>query len=189
LVGAGIRTEKFNVLSRDLKGKIENIRFSQGTMDVRTGQFQLEKVNGRLKGSAGDATFHIKKADGGVEWNSKSGGLQIDQMGGAFMVKTVSGKISLEVQRQDPEDERWIETESGNILLTLPFSFAGAVDLWTMQGKLSLQFPWDREEKELPVNAGYGPETPNRILGRVGTGGTLLRLFSISGDIRVLKGK
>jgi hypothetical protein len=80
-------------------------------------------------------------------------------------------------------DKAFIESGRGNLTLTLPATFSGDVDLWSLSGNAGIAFPLVRNVS----GAFVGPEPANRISGRVGRGGELLRLYSEFGDVRVLK--
>jgi hypothetical protein len=80
-------------------------------------------------------------------------------------------------------DRALIESVRGSITLGLPTLFSGDVDVWSLSGNTSIDFPVAPEE-----GAASGPQPANHLLGRIGTGGGLLKVFSERGDIHVERG-
>lgn len=117
--------------------------------------------------------------DGVVEFHTGSGSVDLLDVSGFSSGKSESGSIRVGAYRWKYMDEALFESVSGNIDLSLPAQIHAEVDLWSVQGSVRSEFKVQRLDRP----GAYGPEPLNRITGRVGTGGEVLKVFSERGNV------
>jgi hypothetical protein len=98
---------------------------------------------------------------------------------------TDSGNITAQMSSWNSNEQAIIETVRGNITIEFPESFSVDADFWSLAGVTSLQYPLIRSQEVTAM----GPEPDNHLMGRIGDGGEILKMFSEHGDITVIKGK
>ena len=68
--------------------------------------------------------------------------------------------------------------------MTLPSNFSGDLDVKSILGRASVGYSLQNPGERISM----GPEPANHLAGRIGDGGEILKVFSESGDIQILRG-
>ena len=162
--------------------------------DVAGSQVYAESSSGaiRLAGISGEQLYVSKsgpitggKLKGRIEFHTLQAPVEIEDSRGFVSGRTETGNIIARMKDWVFSDRALIESVKGSIELDLPQGFSGDVDVWSLSGKANVDFPMTPEGVS---STAIGPEPANHLLGRVGTGGGLLKIFSERGDIRVEHG-
>ena len=96
-----------------------------------------------------------------------------------------TGDITATIRNWEFTDKALIETTRGNINLTFPQRFSGEVDLWSVHGKVDLDFPLEK----LQNSTNFGPEPDNHLVGRSERVASCLRCLRTQETISLSKGK
>ncbi len=177
------------------KMKLENIR---GNVEVKTtsGDVVIGNVQGDLAWSStsgdldlanlvGDLDLHTTSGgvsgheiNGDIKANSVSGYLAfLDSQGGLSYLHTTSGDIRAELKVIDKDvSSMSLSTVSGGITLYLPEDASFDLDISTVSGEINTGF------KVLIDSV-----SERKLKGKVGTGGLVIELKTVSGDISLRK--
>lgn len=162
--------------------------------DVVGAHVYSESSSGSMKitGVSGEQLYVSKsgaisggKLQGRIEFHTQQAPVQIEDSRGFLSGRTETGNIVARMKDWVFSDRALIESIQGSIHLDLPQRFSGDVDVWSLSGQAVVDFPMTSDG--VPKSS-IGPEPANHLLGRVGTGGGLLKVFSERGDIRVQRG-
>jgi hypothetical protein len=131
--------------------------------------------------------FIGRTVNGEVEADALQGDVQAQTVNGSVNVattglvtaSTVNGSVKAAMGRADWPDGATFKTVNGGITLTLPPVFDADLRADTLNGNITSDFP-------ITVT---GTVSPRQLRGRVGSGGHDLRLSTVNGSIRLLKGQ
>jgi len=126
-------------------------------------------VNGEITGESlqGDAEAH-----------TVNGSIRLTTTGTAI-ANTVNGSLNLTMGRADWPNGATFKTVNGGITLTLPSVFDAELSADTLNGSIAADFP-------ISVT---GQMTPRRLRGTIGNGGHELKLSTVNGSIRLIRGQ
>jgi len=138
-----------------------------------SGQIQATGVAGGLHASTGSGSVTLRQtAPGDVEVNTGSGTLELEGVHGHVRAQTASGNIVVEGEGQ----ESWrLSTASGNVTVRLPGQQGFTLRAHTVSGGI-------HTDREMTVQ---GSLSKHELEGKVGDGGFLLDVSTVSGNIRV----
>ena len=151
-----------------LQGVKGNVHASTGS-----GEITATGVAGGLHASTGSGSVTLRQtAPGDVEVSTGSGTLQLEGVHGAVRANTASGNILVEGEGQDS----WrLSTASGNVTVRLPSQQGFTLHARTVSGNV-------HTDREMTVQGTLGK---HELEGKVGGGGFLLDVSTVSGNIRV----
>ena len=151
-----------------LEGVKGNVHASTGS-----GEITATDVAGGLHASTGSGSVTLRQtAPGDVEVSTGSGTLQLEGVHGAVRANTASGNILVEGEGQDS----WrLSTASGNVTVRLPGQQGFTLHAHTVSGNV-------HTDREMTVQGTLGK---HELEGKVGGGGFLLDVSTVSGSIRV----
>lgn len=132
-------------------------------------RFVGRTVNGEINGEA-------LQAD--VEAHTVNGSVKVTTTGSA-VANTVNGSVNVTMGRADWPNDANFKTVNGGITLTLPNVIDAELRADTLNGSIASDFP-------ITVT---GELSPRRLYGRIGNGGHDLRLSTVNGSIRLIKGQ
>jgi hypothetical protein len=164
---------------------IQDVAGSQVYAESSTGAIRLAGVSGEQLYVSKSGPITGGKLRGRIEFHTQQAPVEIEDSRGFLSGRTETGNIIARMKDWVFTDRALIESVQGSIVLDLPQQFSGDVDVWSLSGKANIDFPLTPEGVS---RASVGPEPTNHLLGRVGSGGGLLKIFSERGDIRVEHG-
>jgi DUF4097 and DUF4098 domain-containing protein YvlB len=138
-----------------------------------SGEILATGVAGGLHASTGSGSVTLRQtAPGDVEVSTGSGTLQLEGVHGAVRAQTASGNILVEGEGQDS----WrLSTASGNVTVRLPGEQGFTLHAHTVSGSV-------HTAREMTVQ---GTFDKHELEGKVGGGGFMLDVSTVSGNIRV----
>lgn len=154
-----------------IHGRSDN-RWRDERMDVevrlpRTLEVSASSVSGDVR---------VTGAQGDVRAGSVSGDVRLDQLRArSVRAKSVSGRVTVAVDELTGTGQLEFGSVSGDVELTLPTSLDADLEMSTVSGNIDSSFP-------ITLNGRMGRR---RIEGRIGKGGRLLELSTVSGDVRL----
>lgn len=170
------------------------------TISTRDGSITVERVDGRLELRSDDGSVRVSDAPGDLVIVTRDGTITLDRVQGRIDARTGDGSIrvagvpaALDLETRDGSvvvrAERgtvmtspWtVRTGDGSLVMELPDDFAAELDAETGDGSVKSDLDVagaapPREEKE---------RDRNRLRGRIGAGGHLLKLRTGDGSIRL----
>jgi hypothetical protein len=135
-----------------------------------SGDIEIEAVSGLLRAASSSGGISIAEAEGRVEAKTSSGDIELELAGPSVLAHTSSGSITVSAEEGFEGGE--LGTSSGDIEVELEGG-----DLEIRAESVSGDINFDGEEAEDRV--------PRRMRTRLGQGGCLLELRTVSGDIEV----
>jgi hypothetical protein len=124
-------------------------------------------VNGSVHVSGVEATGELRSVNGNVEVLDGSG---------RWNARTTNGNVHLELRQVDPSGPLAAETVNGSIVLALPPDTGAELDVRNVNGDF---------QSELPLTL-QGSLTSREFHGRLGAGGSPIRMRTVNGAIRVV---
>ena len=175
IVGAGeidvssLRSNSVYLESKEGAQRIKNVRSKQQLYVATDGKIFGEDLNGN------------------IEFRTEGGDVQIEQSRGFISGVTASGHIKVAMREWEFSDKAFLESETGNIHLSLPSSFAGFVDLRSNSGLAVLsKFILNKELPEKnPRPKPLGPDPAGLVRGQIGDGGDEIKLYSRRGNVEI----
>jgi hypothetical protein len=147
----------------------------KGSVRATTGSGEIVAtgVAGGLHASTGSGNVTLRQtAPGDVEVSTGSGSLQLEGVHGAVRAQTASGNILVSGEGQNS----WrLSTASGNVTVRLPGQQGFTLRAHTVSGSV-------HTAREMTVQGTLGK---HELEGKVGGGGFLLEVSTVSGDIQV----
>lgn len=124
---------------------------------------------------SGDVT--VAGAEGRVRAGSVSGDVRMDQLRSITGVRasSVSGNIDVRVESLSGEGDLHFSSVSGNVTAELPKDLNADVTMRSVSGQLDSDFP-------LTLN---GRMNRHSLEARIGKGGRILEVHTVSGDVRL----
>lgn len=166
--------EKYNLDVSTAGGDVK-IEKLEGTMDVATagGDVKLADVAGilNLKTSGGD--IKVQNFKGNVNAQTSGGDIKLQGLDGEIKAETSGGDVKVEYAGENKGID--LSTMGGDVSLKLPADFSAEIDLKSNGGTVKCDLTVTSSDKN----------TPSTILGKIGTGGKLVKCRTMGGDIRI----
>jgi len=125
---------------------------------------EASTVNGRLD---------LQGIDGRLRLSTVNGPIQARDLGGTLRASTVNGAIDAEMRRLPEGAELTLQTTNGGVELALPADVRASVEVSTINGGVSTDFPLEREGR-------WGPK---RMHGDLNGGGGTIRIETTNGGV------
>lgn len=164
---------------------VEKVSASQIYVENVSNSISAHEVQGKQTYVSKTGDVLGEKLKGYIEFELGEGATILQSVQGFVSGRTLSGDIRIEVDQWSFADKALIESENGNIRVELPRNFSAEVDIGSVYGKASLEFPI----RESGGGTEIGPFPANVFRGLVGVGGEQLRVFSSHGDVAVSRKK
>jgi DUF4097 and DUF4098 domain-containing protein YvlB len=180
---------------------ISSIRGDEIFVETAGGSIQASDIRGYQLYVSKTGPIKVLQPKGHVEFSSGDSQVEIEDVFGFVSGRTVSGNITARISEWDSRDKSFIESISGNILLELPRSFSGELELMALPEKIKVESPFNRHlnpypassfalvdldfDKVSPSETYLGDSLLKRVTSKIGSGGEQLRVLSESGSISV----
>ena len=112
-----------------------------------------------------------------VDAHTVNGSITARSAGGPVRARTVNGSINVSMGALGRADDLDYETVTGAITIELPSNFGAQLELSTVNGRVSTDFP-------ITIS---GTLSPRRLRGTVGNGATRLRASTVNGSVTLRK--
>jgi len=160
-----------------------------------SGSVRASDVDGRVNVSSVSGSVNISNITGKLEVNSVSGSVEVGNAGTDVRVNSVSGNVGMGLVDGSLE----VSSVSGGVKATLNSLSPQGIHIKSVSGSIEIGFKSD-------VNADFSAEgisgqvyldVPNvvrdseekspNVRARIGAGGTPISIFSVSGNIRLMR--
>ncbi|MFH1942269.1 MAG: DUF4097 family beta strand repeat-containing protein [bacterium] len=126
----------------------------------------VKSVNGRVE---------ARDVEGKAELSTTNGQIQAEGMRGSVDAHTTNGGIRVELTEFDSRGQMSFKTTNGSITVTLPEDVKADIEVSTVNGGVSTDFPVEVRGKFIG----------KRIRGTINGGGGLIDLHTVNGSIRI----
>jgi len=186
--GATTITNEFgNVEAKKIVGSLE-IRHRNGNVAVEGikgdtklfvsfGSVSAKDIEGSLNASARNTSVEVSRVENDVIVDNQFQSVQLDGVKGAVTVTNRNGNVDLRYD-QPPRKNIQVNSQFGDVSVTLPASSAFSIDARTRFASISSDF------KELNRRDDHDRDT---ITGQVGSGGPEIRIDNRNGSIHIEK--
>ena len=128
---------------------------------------RVATVNGAVRVSGVEAIGELRSVNGNIE---------VFESAGRLNARTTNGNVRLELRNLEPGGPMSVETVNGSVVLELPADAGAELDARSVNGDF---------RSELPVTL-QGSLVSREFHGRLGAGGSPLRIRTVNGAIRVV---
>lgn len=136
----------------------------------------LDAIVGKV--SSVNGAVHVEGVSGGVDASTVNGRLYASKVSGNIRLSVVNGGITADVLNLEENGSVVISAVNGIISLRLPADANAEVTAKTVNGGISTEFPVS-VKKHFPLG--------RSLDGRIGNGGTDVKLNTVNGQIRLNK--
>ena len=161
-----------------------DIRTSSAEIDLQSieGDINIENSSGATRGELlfGPVTVRqaqgkidLKFVEGDIRIKSSSADINVRQDRGSIDLTTSTGHVTIQTNL-DSSREYFVETESGNINLSIPETSSGNLRIESQTGDIQTDIP-------IAIKS----MSRKQVEGRFGAGGVKVNLISISGNVTV----
>ena len=164
--------------------QLYEIDSDQTYVETEAGSITAAKVSGEQLYVTKSGAISARELSGRIEFHAQSGPVEIIESSGFLSGRTTSGGITARMRQWKFADKAVIESESGDIRLSLPTEFSGEVDIFSVSGRSEIGFPVEKTGTRKEIDS----RPSGKISGRVGEGGELIKIFSGRGNIQVIRG-
>jgi hypothetical protein len=165
-------------------------RSGDGSIDVEgvAGGVDLQSGDGSIRGrelsggvvvQTGDGSLRLENVSGPLDARTGDGSIDVDGGFEALRLRTGDGSIRIAAAPGSVARTDWdITTGDGSVLLELPAGFAGEVDARTDDGRITAS--------GIDLTRFDGEDGRRMLRGRLGRGGSTVRIRTGDGSIRLL---
>ena len=148
---------------------------SENSGDVAV-EFTVRLPRGvHLNGNTVNGSFTVEGATGQVVARTINGDVNVSSSGGPVEARTTNGSIDASMGTATLSDDLSFITTNGSITLTLPAAINARLEMRTVNGRLTSDFP-------LTLS---GPISPRQISTTLGSGGRRLELRTVNGSVTI----
>lgn len=178
-----INTVSGDVMGESIKGVIDFSSVSgdfylqdiQGDLILEgtSSDMDLEQIKGDVRVDCVSGDLMLQEISGDIDASTSSGDIEVEQDQGGLDLNTVSGDVEVKTEISS-ESEYSVETTSGEIVFYLPEDSNARLKCETRSGTIRTKIP-------LQVLS----TSRNFLKGELGSGGPLIYLSTVSGDVEV----
>ena len=162
-----------------------NIALADGTGDVKAkasgGNLQVTQVTGIVNGQTSGGGITLREGKGGADLKAAGGSIEVEN-DRPVLAKASGGSIHCELREVSAANQSLLldlETIGGSINVSLIPDIDATVEAKVLGGSVTTEFPVSVEAD--------GTVKPDQLRGTINSGGPLLRLRSVGGNIILRK--
>jgi DUF4097 and DUF4098 domain-containing protein YvlB len=123
-----------------------------------------------------NGTLRVKDLDSLGDLHTVNGNIEVYESSGDLHARTTNGNVYVELKHPSGSHSTQAETTNGSVLLAIPADSQADLEARCMNGSFSTDLPFVME----------GAIQPRVLHGRLGKGGSPIRLGTVNGAIRVV---
>lgn len=160
------------------------ITLEEGTGDVKAktsgGNIKVTDVMGAVNGETSGGNVTLRACKGGADVKTAGGSIEVEN-NGPVLAKTSGGSIRCQLEEVISSQNLLLdlETTGGSINVSLAPDIVATVDAKVLGGSVTTEFPVAAETA--------GVVKPDQLQGTINGGGSLLKLFSVGGNVILRK--
>jgi DUF4097 and DUF4098 domain-containing protein YvlB len=145
------------------------------------GSIDIERIDGRITLHSGDGSIRARDLGGDVNVSTGDGSVTMDGKFAKLRAHTGDGSMRIQASRGSVVSGDWdITTGDGSVTLEIPDGFNAELDAHTGDGRIHLN--------DVGVADVQGEIRRNNVRGRLGSGGSALRIRTGDGSITLRRG-
>jgi hypothetical protein len=152
------------------------VRLSAGTVN---GEMRVSSSASEVRASTVNGRVEVSNATGPVRASTVNGGVEVATRNGPVTASTVNGDIDVKMSTLSRDGDMKFNTVNGSITVEMPASLDAEVDMETMHGSLSSDYP-------VQISGRFGPR---RARGTIGRGGRRIELDTLNGSVELRKAR
>ena len=140
------------------------------------GAIDIERITGKVDLRSGDGGIRARDLSGDVNVSTGDGGMTLEGKFGSLRARSGDGSVRIHAAPGSTAASDWdISTGDGSITLEIPDGFGGELDAHTGDGGIHMN--------DITLSNVTGEIRRNTVRGRLGSGGSAVRLRTGDGSI------
>ncbi len=172
---------KANVRAVSQSGKItlKSAQSKEVFVETVSGPIEFTETRGEQTYVTSSGAIKGSRSRGSLELRTRAGVVLLSQIQGTLSGRSDSGNVALEIEDWNPENRVFLESDSGQISLKLPYRFSSVVDFWAQEGKI------DSEVEVRSLTSKPAPPLPvgQRLQGQLGNPLGGFRLVPVGSEV------
>lgn len=152
------------------------VRVSAGTVN---GDTRVRNLSSEVRASTVNGRVEVLDVGGEVRATTVNGGVAVTTRTGPVNVSTVNGNIDVRMRSVPRAGEMKFNTVNGSVRVEAPESLDADVEMKTMHGSISSDYP-------VQLSGKFGPR---HARGTIGRGGRRIEMETLNGSIELRKGR
>ncbi len=152
------------------------VRVSAGTVN---GEMLIRNVRSDVRSSTVNGRVEVENAGGEVRATTVNGAVDVTTRSGPVNASTVNGDIDVRMNAAPGDGAMKFKTVNGSVTLRMPESFNANVEMGTMHGSISSDYP-------VQLSGRFGPR---RARGTIGRGGRTIEIETVNGSVSLTKAR
>jgi DUF4097 and DUF4098 domain-containing protein YvlB len=143
------------------------------------GSMRVKNIATEVRASTVNGGVDVENVGGPVRASTVNGGVDVSTRNGPVTASTVNGDIDVKMSALAGEGSMKFNTVNGSITVETPESLNADVEMETMHGSISSDFP-------LQLSGRFGPR---HARGTIGRGGRRIELETLNGSVELRKAR
>lgn len=170
----GDRRDRNDVRAKFTISVPAGVRVSAGTVN---GDMVVRNVTADVRASTVNGRVEVANAGGEVRATTVNGAVDVTTRSGPVNASTVNGDIDVRMNAAPGDGAMKFKTVNGSVTLRMPESLNANVEMGTMHGSISSDYP-------VQLSGRFGPR---RAQGTIGRGGRRIELETLNGSVELRK--
>lgn len=152
------------------------VRLSAGTVN---GEMRVRDVSSDVRASTVNGRVEVQNVGGEVKATTVNGSVDVSTRNGPVEATTVNGSIDVQMSALGREGDMKFTTVNGNVTVETPSSLNARVEMGTLHGSISSDYP-------VQISGRFGPR---RAEGTIGRGGRDIEMETVNGNIELRRAR
>jgi hypothetical protein len=152
------------------------VRVSAGTVN---GEMRIRNLTSDVRANTVNGGVDVNNVGGEVRANTVNGAINVTTRSGPVNASTVNGDIDVTMAALTRDGEMKFNTVNGSVRVEMPPSIDANVEMETMHGSISSDYP-------VQLSGRFGPR---HARGTIGRGGRTIELETLNGSVELRKAR
>jgi hypothetical protein len=152
------------------------VHVSAGTVN---GEMRVRNVGGEVRASTVNGAVEVANAGGQVRATTVNGGVDVSTRNGPVTATTVNGNIDVKMSAVPRDGAMRFNTVNGGVRVEMPAGIDADVEMETMHGSISSDYP-------VQLSGKFGPR---HARGTIGRGGRRIELETLNGSVELRRAR
>jgi|SRR5687768_1392894 len=152
------------------------VRAGVGTVN---GDMRVRNLTSDVRASTVNGAVEVLDVGGEVRASTVNGGVEVTTRNGPVNASTVNGNVDVRMRSLGRPGEMKFTTVNGSVTVEAPAGLDAEVDMETMHGSISSDYP-------VQITGRFGPKSAR---GTIGRGGRRIEMETLNGSIELRKAR
>ncbi len=152
------------------------VRVSAGTVN---GEMRVSNLTSDVRASTVNGRVEVMNVGGAVRASTVNGAVDVSTRNGPVNASTVNGDIDVKMRSVARDGEMKFNTVNGSINVEMPESLDANIEMETMRGSITSDYP-------VQLSGKFGPR---KASGTIGRGGRRIELETLNGSVALRKAR